>query len=114
MMIMVDVNKEDGMKPHRSVSMIILDAVLILWWIIFVIMFFTVLVRINRPTGIYGFYAKGLVVVYNLLISEGEWKLRSELDVGKICDQYFATVSGCNGLSRGEIVIPNYKNDLYD
>ncbi len=72
------------MKRHRPVSMIILDAILILWWIIFVIMFFTVLIKTNRPTGIYGFYAKGLVVIFNLLISEGEGKLRNELDVGRL------------------------------
>ena len=72
------------MKPRRPVSMIILDAILIVWWIIFVIVFFTVLIKTNRPTGIYGFYAKGLVVIFNLLISEGEGKLRSELNVGRL------------------------------
>ena len=76
------------MKPRRPVSMIILDVILTLWWIIFVIMFFTVLIKTNRPTGIYGFYAKGLVVIFNLLISEGE---------GKLSDQHFVAVSGCMG-----------------
>ncbi len=71
------------MKPHRSVSMIILDAVLVLWWIIFTVMFFTVLLKTNRPT-IRGFTAKGLIVIFNLLISEGEGWLRCEWKLGRL------------------------------
>ena len=70
------------MKPRRSFSMIILDAVLTLWWIIFAVLFFTVLIETNRPT-ISGFRAKGLVVIFNLLISEGECCLRSEWKAGR-------------------------------
>ena len=72
------------MKHRRPVSMVILDMILIVWWIIFIVMFFTVLIKTNRPTGMYGFYAKGLVVIYNFLISEGEGWLRSEWKVGRI------------------------------
>ena len=70
------------MKPHKPVSMVILDIILTLWWIIFSVMFFTVLLKTNRPT-IRGFTAKGLIVIFNFLISEGEGWFRSELKVGR-------------------------------
>ena len=71
------------MKPRRPVSMILLDVILTLWWILFTVMFFIVLVKTNRPT-IRGFTAKGLIVIFNFLISEGEGWFRRELKVGRL------------------------------
>ena len=71
------------MKPHRLASMIILDVILTLWWLLFSAMFFTVLAKTNRPT-IRGFTAKGLIVIFNFLISEGERWFRGELKVGRL------------------------------
>ena len=74
------------MKPHRLVSMIILDAILTIWWILFVGMFFFVLImtEVHKPDGWRAFRGEGMAVIFNLLISEGEGWLRSEWKVGRL------------------------------
>ena len=48
------------MKPRRPVSMIILDGVLIVWWILFVGMFFAALIMTEayKPDGLRDFVGK--------------------------------------------------------
>ena len=73
------------MKPHKPVSMIILDVILTLWWIIFIVMFFGALImtEVYKPDGLKGFRGEGMVVIFNFLISEGEGWLRCEWKVGR-------------------------------
>ena len=73
------------MKPRRPVSMIILDAILIVWWIIFIAMFFAALIMTEayKPDELRGFRGEGMVVIFDFLISEGEGWLRSEWKVGR-------------------------------
>ena len=58
------------MKPHRPVSMILLDVILTVWWILFIAMFFSALImtEIHKPDGLKGFRGEGMVVIFNLFI----------------------------------------------